>query len=72
VPRHDHRTLTTMRGPEALFLLILTEEINLLRRDLALPERSVEDVCTQWQYAQRAQRRTAAPAPGEGGTSWPS
>jgi hypothetical protein len=72
VPRHDHRTLTTMRAPDALFLSVLTEEINLVRRDLGLPERSVEDVCTQWQYAQRAQRRTAAPVPEEGGTSWPS
>jgi hypothetical protein len=72
VPRHDHRTLTTMRAPDALFLLVLAEEINLLRRDLGLPERSVEDVCTQWQYAQRAQRRTAAPDAGQGDASWPS
>jgi hypothetical protein len=72
MPRHDHRTLTTMRAHDALFLLVLTEEINLLRRDLALPERSVEDVCTQWQYAQRAQLRTAAPDAGQGDASWPS
>jgi hypothetical protein len=72
VPRYDHRTLTTMRASEALFLMVLTEEINLLRRDLGLPERSVEDVCTQWQYAQRAQRRQPTPDVTRGDALWPS